>query len=430
MRELHDSGIEWIGIAPSSWKAAYLSSVLSERKHKNVGMKEDNLLSLSYGNVKQKDINTNDGLLPESFEGYNIIEDGDIVLRLTDLQNDHRSLRTGLCRERGIITSAYCTLKRNNDKDDPRFLRYYLHCFDLCKGFYGMGAGVRQGLNFDGIRKIEVLLPTPVEQTAISDYLDAQMEKVDALIANQQAQIEKLKQYKQSLITEVVTKGLDPNAPIKDSGVEWIGKIANGHQIYRLKFLLTAPMMYGANESGSKEAKNSVRYIRITDITTDSKLKDDENNLYLSLDVAKDYLLVDGDVLFARSGGTVGKSFIYRSEYGESAFAGYLIKAECNTEKLLPEYLFYYTLSSLYEQWKNMIFIQATIQNIGASKYSNMEIVVPSMQEQKHIVEFLARKCRKIDRLIDIKNQKIEKLNDYKKSLIYEYVTGKKEVVL
>ena len=429
MRELQDSGIEWIGIAPSSWKVAYLSSVLSERKHKNVGMQEDNLLSLSYGNVKQKDINTNDGLLPESFEGYNIIEDGDIVLRLTDLQNDHRSLRTGLCRQRGIITSAYCTLKRNSDEDDPRFLRYYLHCFDLCNGLYGMGAGVRQGLNFDGIRKIEMLLPTPVEQTAISDYLDAQMERVDALIANQQAQIEKLKQYKQSLITEVVTKGLDPNAPMKDSGVEWIGKIANGHQIYRLKFLLTAPMMYGANESGSKETENSVRYIRITDITTDSKLKDDENNLYLSLDVAKDYLLVDGDVLFARSGGTVGKSFIYRSEYGESAFAGYLIKAECNTEKLLPEYLFYYTLSSLYEQWKNMIFIQATIQNIGANKYSNMEIVVPSIQEQKHIVEFLARKCRKIDRLIDIKNRKIEKLNDYKKSLIYEYVTGKKEVV-
>ena len=235
MRELQDSGIEWIGIAPSSWKVAYLSSVLSERKHKNVGMQEDNLLSLSYGNVKQKDINTNDGLLPESFEGYNIIEDGDIVLRLTDLQNDHRSLRTGLCRQRGIITSAYCTLKRNNDEDDPRFLRYYLHCFDLCKGFYGMGAGVRQGLNFDGIRKIEMLLPTPVEQTAISDYLDAQMERVDALIANQQAQIEKLKQYKQSLITEVVTKGLDPNAPMKDSGVEWIGAINAGFRLMRLK---------------------------------------------------------------------------------------------------------------------------------------------------------------------------------------------------
>ena len=429
MRELQESGIEWIGVAPSSWTVAYLSSVLSERKHKNIGMQENNLLSLSYGNVKQKDINTNDGLLPESFEGYNIIEDGDIVLRLTDLQNDHRSLRTGLCRERGIITSAYCTLKRNNEDDDPRFLRYYLHCFDLCKGFYGMGAGVRQGLNFDGIRKVEILLPSSAEQRAISDYLDAQTEKVDALIANQQAQIEKLKQYKQSLITEVVTKGLDPNAPMKDSGVEWIGKIADGHQIYRLKFLLTTPMMYGANESGSKETENSVRYIRITDITTDSKLKDDENNLYLSLDVAKDYLLADGDVLFARSGGTVGKSFIYRSEYGESAFAGYLIKAECNTEMLLPEYLFYYTLSSLYEQWKNMIFIQATIQNIGANKYSNMEIVVPSIQKQKHIVEFLARKCKKIDRLIDIKNQKIENLNDYKKSIIYEYVTGKKEVV-
>ncbi len=429
MREMKDSHIEWVKQIPSSWNIAYLSSILSERKHKNVGMIESNLLSLSYGKIIRKDINTNEGLLPDSFEGYNIIENGDIVLRLTDLQNDHRSLRTGLCKERGIITSAYCSLKKNADNFDSRFLQYYLHSFDICKGFYGMGAGVRQGLNYDGIRKIEIAFPQVEEQSRIAEAIEKDVSKVDALIANQEAQIEKLKAYKQSLITEVVTKGLDPDVPMKDSGVEWIGEITVKHQIYRLKFLLTAPMMYGANESGIKESENAVRYIRITDITSDSKLKDDENNLYLPLDVAQDYLLTDGDVLFARSGGTVGKSFIYRSEFGESAFAGYLIKAQCNTDKLMPEYLFYFTLSSLYEQWKNMIFIQATIQNIGANKYSNLEIVVPSIQEQKHIIEQLTCVCQKIDSLINVKIQKIEKLNEYKKSIIYEYVTGKKEVV-
>lgn len=132
--------------------------------------------------------------------------------------------------------------------------------------------------------------------------------------------------------------------------------------------------------------------------------------------------------MFARSGGTVGKTFIYKAEYGRSAFAGYLIKASCDTEKLLPEYLFYYTQSSLYDIWKNMIFIQATIQNIGANKYSNMETVVMDTEEQKKIVEHLDIQCSKIDKLIDIKQSKIAKLNEYKKSLIYEYVTGKKEV--
>ena len=187
--------------------------------------------------------------------------------------------------------------------------------------------------------------------------------------------------------------------------------------------------MYGANESGSTIQTDSVRYIRITDITADNKLKDNEDNLFLSYEKAEEYLLKDKDILFARSGGTVGKTFIYKEIYGPSAFAGYLIKAECAQTKLLPEYLFYYTQSSLYELWKNMIFIQATIQNIGASKYSNMEIVIAGIEQQKKIVEFLDDKCGKIDRIIAIKQEKIEKLQEYKKSLIYEYVTGKKEVV-
>lgn len=216
---------------------------------------------------------------------------------------------------------------------------------------------------------------------------------------------------------------------MKDSGIEWIGEIAETHTIFRLKYLLDSPMQYGANESGDKFAEDSVRYIRITDITADGKLKDDENNQYLPMPVVEGYILKDKDVLFARSGGTVGKSFLYREEYGMSAFAGYLIKAECDQASLMPEYLIYYTQSSLYELWKNMIFIQATIQNIGANKYSNMEIPVPSIEEQASSVEYLGGKCSQIDRLIAIKQAKIDKLEQYKRSLIYEYVTGKREVV-
>lgn len=307
------------------------------------------------------------------------------------------------------------------------FLKYSIDALDL-----GNTAGDRATIPHIYFSKYgnEYIASYPIiQQEKIANYLDEKCGKIDELIANQEKQIEKLKEYKQSVITEAVTKGLDKAAPLKDSGIEWIGEINLEHSVWKLKYLLQSPMMYGANESGEMYSENSVRYIRITDITMDSQLKDTEENLYLSTEKAQPYLLKDEDVLFARSGGTVGKSFIYKSEYGLSAFAGYLIKAECDKEKLLPEYLFFYTQSSLYELWKNMIFIQATIQNIGANKYSNMEIIIPSIEGQHKILNYLKGKCGQIDSLIAIKQEKIEKLQEYKKSLIYEYVTGKKEVV-
>ena len=423
MRELHDSGIEWIGIAPSSWKVAYLSSVLSERKHKNVGMQEDNLLSLSYGNVKQKDINTNDGLLPESFEGYNIIEVGDIVLRLTDLQNDHRSLRTGLCRERGIITSAYCTLKLNSKEDDPRFLRYYLHCFDLCKGFYGMGAGVRQGLNFDGIRKIEMLLPAPAEQTAISDYLDAQMEKVDSLIANQQAQIEKLKQYKQSLITEVVTKGLNSNAPMKDSGIIYYGQIPDHWQLIATKYLYRIESGATPKSENPDYFDGSIPWITPADYKTDDIfVSGGRRNLSeLGLNACSTTLIPKGSIIFSK-----------RAPIGSVAINS---EALCTNQGCLscipktddlPKY-FYYVMSVMTEQY-NLLGSGTTFKEISANSFANFVLPEPPIQEQHQIVSFLDERCSKIQKLISIKAKKIERMNSYKKSLLYEYVTGKKEV--
>lgn len=202
---MKDSGVEWIGEIPEGWDILQLSSVVTERKHKNIGMIETNLLSLSYGNVIRKNINTTDGLLPESFEGYNIIEAGDIVLRLTDLQNDHKSLRSGLCTERGIITSAYVTLVNRGGTLISEYLHYLLHTFDIYKGFYGMGAGVRQGLNFDGIKKILLTRPKIEEQQAIVSYLDQKCTQIDSLIAIKQQKIEKLQQYKKSIIYEYVT---------------------------------------------------------------------------------------------------------------------------------------------------------------------------------------------------------------------------------
>ena len=175
MREMKDSGVEWIGEIPKIWDLVQLGSLFVEHKHKNIGMQSDNLLSLSYGNIIRKDINTSDGLLPESFEGYNVIDDGDIVLRLTDLQNDQRSLRVGLSHEKGIVTSAYVTLRRRNTDMDSKFYYYLIHSYDIRKGFYGMGAGVRQGLNYTGVRKIMLTLPSVGEQHRIVEFLEKRL---------------------------------------------------------------------------------------------------------------------------------------------------------------------------------------------------------------------------------------------------------------
>ena len=184
--------------------------------------------------------------------------------------------------------------------------------------------------------------------------------------------------------------------------------------------------MYGANESGVPFDESLPRYIRITDITIDGRLKE-TGRLSLPEEIAKEYILEDNDILFARSGASVGKTFIYKERYGRSAFAGYLIKASVNCE-ILADYLFLYTQSSIYEEWKKQIFIQATIQNIGADRYNNLPVILPSIQEQKELITYLNNKCAEIDALIGHKVKMISEFEAYKKSLIYEYVTGKKEV--
>ena len=215
MAALKQSGVQWIGEMPEHWDITRAGQHLSQVKCKNDGLQEKNLLSLSYGKVKRRDINSSDGLLPESFEGYNIIEENDIVLRFTDLQNDHTSFRVGRATERGIITSAYTTV-RPTDARDSQFLYYALHAYDLRKGFYGMGSGVRQGLKWQEAKYIQLPWPPRGERAAIVEYLDINCDsidralfaasgKVDVVIQSKHSIADNLKAYKQSLIYEVVT---------------------------------------------------------------------------------------------------------------------------------------------------------------------------------------------------------------------------------
>jgi type I restriction enzyme S subunit len=201
---MKNSGIEWIGEVPEHWEVKRMNDIAVQQKRKNVGLIEKNLLSLSYGKIKRRDIDTSFGLLPESFETYQIVQSGNIILRLTDLQNDKKSLRVGLAIEKGIITSAYLCLEFSK-KINPSFAYYLLFVYDISKVFYWFGGGLRQSMKFDDIKVFPFVVPPPDEQKAIADYLDTKTAQIDQVIQTINAQIEKLKELRKTLINDVVT---------------------------------------------------------------------------------------------------------------------------------------------------------------------------------------------------------------------------------
>ena len=201
---MRDSGIEWIGAIPGKWKTVSLSVITDENRRKNTDLSEKNLLSLSYGEIIRKDIDLPFGLLPASFDGYQVVDSGYIILRMTDLQNDKRSLRTGIAREQGIITGAYIGLVPRG-AIVPSYLAWLLRFYDLAKVFYSLGGGVRQSANYKEIGKLPVLLPPIEEQQQIVDYLDQKDDEVNSTIAGINRQIELLGEYRKQVINDAVT---------------------------------------------------------------------------------------------------------------------------------------------------------------------------------------------------------------------------------
>ena len=422
------SGIKWIGEIPDNWNVRKVKQcfyISKEQAHEE----NPTTLTPARAGVKVRDISNNEGQLAASYDNYNPVMPGDLLLNPMDL---YSGANCSLSEVSGVISPAYINLRKKVELN-PKFYDYFFKTQYWAMAMFAHGKGVsfdnRWTMNAETLLNYYLPFPSSDVQDKIVDLINKKTAEIDSLIEIENQQIEKLKEYKQAVITEAVTKGLDNNVSMKDSGIEWIGKIPEETSVIPLKFLLAEPMMYGANESGLREKIiNGYRYIRITDIDGDGNLKDDDENQYLTQEKGESYNLSEGDILFARSGGTVGKTFIYHESYGKSAFAGYLIKGKCDLNKLLPEYLYLYTQSSIYELWKQQIFIQSTIQNIGANKYSMLPLIVGSLEWQKQVTSYVQTKAREIDELIIVKQQKIDQLSEYKKSLIYEYVTGKKEV--
>jgi type I restriction enzyme S subunit len=209
---------------------------------------------------------------------------------------------------------------------------------------------------------------------------------------------------------------------MKSSGVEWLGEIPRHWQISALKRLLAEPLKYGATEAGDQSNPDFPRYLRITDFDNDGNLRDDT---FVSLpeETAQGYYVTEGDVLFARSGATVGKTFLFRNYKGRACFAGYLIKASTARHILVPEFLYYFTKSLAYDDWKDFIFTQATIQNIGADKYAYLPVCVPPLREQEWIAAYLDGSCSAIDAAVSAKRRQLQTLDALTIATIQRAVT-------
>lgn len=411
-REMVVSKTPWVYEYPAEWKQVPLRALFGEHKNKNKDGDEHNLLSLSYGNIIRKDINTNEGLLPESFNGYNIVDKEDIVLRLTDLQNDHRSLRTGLVTERGIITSAYLVLRKKTSLSSE-YYHYLLHAFDIMKVFYSMGEGIRQSLGYDELSYVIIPQPSLEEQNAIVRYLSSKCSAIDDTIEKHKKIIEKLDLYFSSEINRTVYEGVSGEKCTDRK--KWFNRIPNDWESKRLKYILSERnerSIYGTETPLSMSQKAGI-------IPTDEM--DSVPHTAQSFVNAK--IVYPNDLVFNKLKAHLGV-FSVSAYHGVVSpdYAVYSAKPEVNVRYF--EYIFK-TPACIGEFIKRYTGIGQGLMRLYTDELFDIECPCPPISVQNEIAQYLDNKRAAIFEAKQKHSNIIEKLEEYKKSIIYNAVTGR-----
>ncbi len=418
---MKDSGVEWIGEIPKEWVINPLSNKFKEHKVKNIGNTEKNVLSLSYGHIVKRNVGNNKGLLPESFETYNIVFPGNIVLRLTDLQNDQKSWRVGLVKEKGIITSEYLTLEAECNDISNTFYYYFSHIYDRTKIIYNMGNGVRQNLKYSELCKMPIVVPPIKQQTHLASFLDTKCSLIDSTIQKEREVIGKLKEYRQAVITKAVTKGIRPGVPMKDSEVEWIGEIPEGWGLRRLGYLssMIVPM-----RDKPTAFDGDIPWIRIEDFDGKyiEKSKSNQNITQEIINKMNIKVYPAGTVLCSCSCTLGICAIVSKAICSNQTFIGIV-----PNDKIISNYL-YYLMSASSERLQYLSSGDLQVY-LSRTDFEHLHVAIPKVEEQQEIASFLDAKCSAIDATIQKRELAIEKLTAYKQSLIYECVTGKKEVL-
>lgn len=426
--EYKDSGVDWLGEVPEGWEILPGLSFILEGKDKNKGMKRNTVLSLSYGNIRIKGEDELTGLVPESFETYQLVNKGDLIFRPTDLQNDKVSLRSSISNYEGIITSAYLNL-RFKTKAFPKFYHYLFRAIDNNKVIYGLGSGLRQNISYLDFRRLLFPFPKKAEQTAIAHFLDEKTAKIDQAIAQKEQLIALLKERKQIIIQNAVTKGLDPNVKLKDSGVEWIGEIPEHWEVTKFKNQIR--LRHGHQFLDHDFTEEGIDVVKITQLHKDGYL-DLSKATKVSYHLIKKYngiLIKKGDVLMCLTGGTIGK-IIRVGEIDRPLLQNYRVGhfSSARSEQIDNDYIFYLMSSEMLQAQIYLDLGETGQPNIGMEDMKNMIICVPARDEQKKIVTYLEGQMKKSDNIISQQQTQIEKLKEYKATLIDSAVTGKIKV--
>ena len=403
MRAMKDSGIPWIGMIPEGWTVCQYKrcvSINNGKEYSDIVVEEGGYPVMGSGG--------------EFARASKYLYDGEVILMGRKGTIDKPLYFCG--RFWSVDTMFYCIPKENTY---PKYMYYQACTFPFA--MHSISTALPSMTQSD-LGNNPVVLPSLIEQQRIAEFLDTKCGEIDEMIALQEKTVEELKAYKQSIITEAVTKGLNPDAPMKDSGIPWIGLIPQRWKVGKAKNLCTFLNGYAYNSNDFlKEGKFPV--IRIGDIQ-DGHISYD-NIVYVNdsvgLDVYKTHI---GDILIAMSGATTGK--VGRVLEGED---GYINQRVGIIRSIEQEFVYYLFQTKVFEEYVKLSSIGSAQPNISSKGILNYTIVIPSHDEQQAIASYLDNKCSEIDSLIEIKQQKAEELKTYKKSLIYEYVTGKKEVV-
>lgn len=415
-RSYTESGLDWSGDVPGHWDLVQLARLADEKKVKNTGLQESKVLSLSYGRIITKsDIYA--GLSPADFSTYQIVEPGNIILRMTDLQNDQRSLRVGLAESRGIITSAYVCL-RPSEFMEPRFLYRMLHDFDVKKMFYGMGAGVRQGLSYKELRKTVFPIPPSEEQQAIADFLGGMDARIARFIAARRKMIALLEEKKQAVITRAVTRGLNPEVPMKDSGIDWLGEIPAHWELRRSRYVFREVDLRATDESLPRLSM-SQKYglVPNTDIEAwrlqstsaiGAKVADQDD---LVLNRLKAHLAV---FAHAPIRGTVSPDYTVLRPIPPASVRYF--EALYRTPRYRDEF-FKRTKGIVEGFWR-----------LYTDAFYDVPVPYPNPEEQQAIANYIDGENARTSALIKRHQREIELMQEYRTRLISDVVTGKLDV--
>lgn len=421
--EYKDSGIEWVGPIPVGWETRPLFAVARENTASNKAGVESNLLSLSYGRIVRKDIAANDGLLPASFETYQVISRNDIVLRLTDLQNDKRSLRSAISPERGIITSAYLAVTPTRIL--PNFLSYLLRAYDMQKVFYAMGGGLRQSMKFSDMKRLPLVVPPEPLQESITAYLDHETAQIDDLIAKQERLIELLAEQRQAIITHAISRGLDPTAATKPSRIPWLGDIPESWRTMELKRVLTY-ITSGSRGWAEFYADKGTPFVRIGNLTRGHLHLDMSETQHV--DIPRDSegtraVVEAGDVLFSITA-YLGSVAVASEDESGSYVSQHVALTRLDQNRLQSRFLAYFVLSEFGQRQLNEGAYGGTKLQLSLEDIKRLWIPVPEISEQIEISRHLDASTTRIDALLALARQSISLLLERRSALISAAVMG------